>query len=107
MKRLGLAALYIGSALAWPEPHGPPSRNVPRDDFPMFNPLPSTDLNTRLIRCEYPSMKGWTYSNKKNGDWLKYVGSQPGEITEYNIDTDNDKYVPQGITRKVSCNGPS
>ncbi|EGD99751.1 multicopper oxidase [Trichophyton tonsurans CBS 112818] len=100
LKRLGLAALYIGSALAWPEPHGAPSRNVPRDDFPLFNPLPSTDLNTRLIRCEYPSMKGWTYSNKKNGDWLKYVGSKPGDITEYNIDTDNDKYVPQGITRK-------
>ncbi|EFR05270.1 laccase [Nannizzia gypsea CBS 118893] len=100
LKQIGLATLYIGSALAWPEPHGAPSRNVPRDDFPMFNPLPSTDLNTRLIRCEYPSMKGWVYSYKKNGDWLRYAGSNPGDITEYNIDTDNDKYVPQGITRK-------
>ncbi|KAK2855717.1 hypothetical protein FQN49_004913 [Arthroderma sp. PD_2] len=100
LRHICLTTIYICSAVAWSEPHGAPSRNVPRGDFPMFNPPPSTDLNTRLIRCEYPSMKGWAYSHKKNGDWLEYVGSNPGDITKYNIETDNDKYVPQGIKRK-------
>lgn len=79
---------------------GVASEDSSEQSSPSFFPPLSSTSNSHVIKCEYPDMKGWIYGNQKKSDWLRRV--RPGDgINEYNILTDNDKFVPRGVTRKV------
>lgn len=102
VKVLTFASLWAGSGLAQDESSTPsPKESRQEAKWPSFIPSINGDSNEKVIKCEYPDMKNWMHWGKKRSDWLRYVGRDEPEIREYNIKTDNDKYVPKGITRKV------
>ncbi|KAK2814453.1 hypothetical protein FQN49_008182, partial [Arthroderma sp. PD_2] len=81
--------------------------SIPRvkraQDGPSFSPPPNVDSDKTVIKCHYPSLKGWAPDGDSKMGWLKWVGDGPAPSPgAYNISTDYEKIYPEGVTRKYN-----
>ena len=71
------------------------------DDKPALGPIfrPPSAPSWSDITCDYTAMKGYQFCST-DGDRSCWIRGQAGNIS-YTINTDYEKLVPKGITRKA------
>ncbi|CAF9923127.1 MAG: hypothetical protein ALECFALPRED_002306 [Alectoria fallacina] len=84
------------------------------EGYSLQKPLHLSDIEVHVrpetstpgFRCEYPTLAGWTNCNTPNSRdcWLRDAASEQPLFSQYDINTDYEKWWPQGIKREFWLN---